>query len=661
MDAFNRQSLKFLALIVFVSFIVFARPADISSQVPENDKDPNGVRIPYARIRLVHSEDAGQKGTTAFLRAYDPYLLYQLGRDLVQRQFTLADGAYGRSGELSVPLYAGAEVSGANHGSDARFARDHTNSCGSCHSMPFREAGAGQTISSGSSMGRNAQHFYGAGLVEMLAEQTHRKILNRYDRNGNGTIERAEVSQSCPVLIASAPGAPLVDYGNLAPGPDGVPRLNPIFRVWYLDAQRRVLPDAYGLNDPRVAAFGFAMQPFGWGRGLRKLADGREISEGAEASTLRGIYTTASDVHMGLQAYDPSQMSAATDDNARPGAAGGEARVSLNGAQQFDFGASVDRGLRHTASGVSLDDPDGDGHVDELTEGDVDAAEFYMLHAPAPAVVAGPEAARGRALLHRTGCTRCHVENWRIEAFSREQGFTGDRRLFHLSTRSAPDAEGVLQIVGALVPTYRLIENGEHVAKAGAARVERIYSDLKDWDIGPAFYERRYDGTLQRIHRTAPLWGVGSTAPYGHAGQYLTLDEVIAAHGGAAGRERTAYLSLSPARRRLLIAYLESLVLYPTDEIAADIDGDGRIAEHFAVQGQYVGYERFDARFLFAVAPRYRHLYDVKDYLGRSVPLSLIDNLTEAYRLELPYRRDADGDGFPDILGPLPPPRRAAR
>ena len=657
----GRQSLKFLTLIAFGALLLFLRAADTSSQVPVGDKDPNGVRIPYARLRLVHSDDARQKGTTAFLRAHDPYLLYQLGRDLVQRQFTLADGAYGRSGELSVPLYAGGEVRRSSHGSDARFARDHTNSCGSCHSVPFREPGAGQNISSNSSMGRNSQHFYGAGLVEMLAEQTRRKILNRYDRNRNGTIERAEVSQSCPVLIAPVAGVPPVDYGNLAPGPDGVPRLNPIFRVWYLDERRRVLPDAYGLNDPRVAAFGFAMQPFGWGRGLRKLADGREVSEGAEASTLRGIYTAAGDVHMGLQAYDPSQMSAGADADSGPVAAGGEAQVSLNGAKQFDFGGSVDRGARRTASGVSLDDPDGDGHVEELTEGDVDAAEFYMLHAPAPAAVERPGAARGRSLLRRIGCTRCHVENWQIEARSDELGFTGDRRLFHLDTRSDPDAEGVPQVVGALVPTYKLLANGEHVAKAGAARVGQIYSDLKDWDIGPAFYERRYDGTLQREHRTAPLWGVGSTAPYGHAGQYLTLDEVIAAHGGAASRERAAYLSLTPSRRSLLLAYLESLILYPTDEIAADIDGDGVRAESFEVQGQYVGYERFDARFLFAVAPRYKHLYDVKDYMGRSVPLSLIENVAETYRLDLPYRRDADGDGFPDILGPVPTPRRAAR
>ncbi|HYG82892.1 MAG TPA: hypothetical protein VD861_21020, partial [Pyrinomonadaceae bacterium] len=130
-----------------------------------------------------------------------------------------------------------------------------------------------------------------------------------------------------------------------------------------------------------------------------------------------------------------------------------------------------------------------------------------------------------------------------------------------------------------------------------------------------------------------------------------TLDEVISAHGGAAQKQRDAYLALAPHRRRLLLDYLQSLVLYPTDEIGADIDGDGLASERYAVKGQYVGYERFDARFLFAVAPRYRHLYTVKDYLGREIPLSLIDNVAETYRLNLLYRRDEDADGFPDVLG----------
>jgi hypothetical protein len=100
-----------------------------------------------------------------------------------------------------------------------------------------------------------------------------------------------------------------------------------------------------------------------------------------------------------------------------------------------------------------------------------------------------------------------------------------------------------------------------------------------------------------------------------------------------------------------MLEYLASLVLFPTDEIPTDIDDDGLRSDSYAVAGQTVGYERFDARFLFKIPPRYRRLYNVKDYQGREIPLCLIDNVRETYRLGLLYRRDADGDGFADILG----------
>jgi hypothetical protein len=617
------------------------------AQIAENPQDPTGVAIPYPLVHLVHSRSITEPGTSGHLRAMDPFLFFQLGRDLLHRQFQLRHGAYGQAGSLSVPLYVG--PSERVHGGGARFARDHAASCGMCHSSVYREPAAGQTIASTGGLGRNTTHFYGAGLIEMLGEQIRTMVLLQYDENRNGVLDRAEVAGPRPVLIRPSPEAAPIDYGDLSPGADGVPRLNTLFRVWYLDAEGEVLEDTLGLDDPRVAAYDFAVQPFGWGRGTRRIGK-RAISEGGEAATTREFYTVAADFHMGLQADDPTQRIEGKEARG----AGGRARTSLNGAQQFDFGGAIDQGRRRTPTGISLDDPDGDGHVSELTEGDVDAIEFYILHTPAPAVRPSGRSEEGRLALQEIGCTRCHVESWRIEGRDDARGLKGDRRLFHLETSSRVNADGVTEVVGRLVPRWRVLPSGEHVPSGEPFLVERIYTDFKHWDIGPAFHERRFDGSLQRAHRTAPLWGVASTAPYGHSGRFLTLEAAILAHGGAAAAEAEAFRKLPEARRELLVDYLRSLVLYPTDEIPCDVDGDGKIAGEFEAAGQKVGYERFDARFLFRVPPRYKEVSRVIQPDGRVRPLLLIENAPEAHGLKLPRRMDSDGDGFPDAVDPLP-------
>lgn len=616
----------------------------VGAQVPQSAGDLLGNAIPYPRIHLAASRDRSQVGTPVELRANDPFLLYQLGRDLVNRQFTASEGAFGGSGELDVTLYA--DQRSVEDASRARFARGHAASCGTCHSSPYREPGGGQTIASTGGLGRSTTHFYGAGLIEMIGERVRQEILRRYDRDGDGLLTAAEVGTSAPVRIRPAPGLPPIDYGDLVPDAFGAPRLNSVFRVWYTDADGRVVPEAEGLDDPRVASFGLAMQPFGWGRGWRRSADGRLVSQGGEAASLREIFAFAADVHMGLQAFDPVQL------RADGGGAGGVAGRSIHGALQFDFGHVPDRGVRRTSTGVSLDDPDGDGHVSELTAGDLDAVEFYLLHTPAPAETA-PRDSEGRRLLGRLGCTRCHVERWHVPARDPERGLSGDRRLFRLETRVRPGQDGGPEISGRLI---RLDETGPDGARprGDAFVVEGIYTDFKHWDLGPEFHERRFDGTLQRVHRTAPLWGVGSTAPYGHSGRFATLDAAIAAHGGAAAPEARRYRNLPPARREALLAFLDALVLYSTDEIPVDLNGDGLTADSFQVAGQMVGYERFDARFLFRNPPRYRRLNWTRDPRGRQRPLALMENVTDAYGFLAPHRRDGDLDGFPDVLDPLP-------
>jgi hypothetical protein len=111
--------------------------------------------------------------------------------------------------------------------------------------------------------------------------------------------------------------------------------------------------------------------------------------------------------------------------------------------------------------------------------------------------------------------------------------------------------------------------------------VRDIFTDFKRHDLGPSFHERNYDGTVRTEFLTMPLWGVGSTPPYGHDGRSINLMEVILRHGGEAESSRDAFAALSPSKRDAVIAFLDSLVIFPPDDTASNLDPGDRTAAGF--------------------------------------------------------------------------------
>jgi hypothetical protein len=148
------------------------------------------------------------------------------------------------------------------------------------------------------------------------------------------------------------------------------------------------------------------------------------------------------------------------------------------------------------------------------------------------------------------------------------------------------------------------------------------------------------------------LWGVGSTSPYGHDGASLSLDEVIRRHGGEALEARKAYTALKREDRRAMLDFLESLVLYQTERIPCDIDGDGKISEHFIVAGMDTGLERFNPEWLFKVPGKIEG--SIENVRGEKIISFALTNVREAYGLDLEYLKDSDNDGFPDVIDPAP-------
>ncbi|MFN2511427.1 MAG: di-heme oxidoredictase family protein [Pyrinomonadaceae bacterium] len=87
--------------------------------------------------------------------------------------------------------------------------------------------------------------------------------------------------------------------------------------------------------------------------------------------------------------------------------------------------------------------------------------------------------------------------------------------------------------------------------------------------------------TTGRSKRNSALWGVGTTAPYGHDGRSINLREVILRHGQEAQEARNAFAELSPGDQFKVLEFLNSLVIFPPDDTASNLDPGNRHANGF--------------------------------------------------------------------------------
>jgi hypothetical protein len=86
---------------------------------------------------------------------------------------------------------------------------------------------------------------------------------------------------------------------------------------------------------------------------------------------------------------------------------------------------------------------------------------------------------------------------------------------------------------------------------------------------------------MRKKFLTTPLWGVGTTAPYGHDGRSINLREVILRHGGEALAARDAFAALSSSNQSKIFEFLNSLVLFPPDDTSSNLDPGDRNAVGF--------------------------------------------------------------------------------
>jgi cytochrome c2 len=240
-------------------------------------------------------------------------------------------------------------------------------------------------------------------------------------------------------------------------------------------------------------------------------------------------------------------------------------KASAGGRVVTPSGMVLDGSTDKISAPPAPDDQNGN----EVDPAIVDHLEFYLLNYFKPAhSQQNATTERGRKVFQRVGCTSCHVTDLTINH---------DRRVADVETVYDP-VKGIFNTLFATATTLdQEVDDGSglphlKIPLGNSFVVKDILTDFKRHDLGPNFYERNWDGTLQTQFLTRPLWGVASTGPYGHDGRSMTLNDVILRHGGEAQVSRDQYARLNSNEQVALQTFLNSLLLFPPDDTASNLD-----------------------------------------------------------------------------------------
>ncbi|MEZ5977256.1 MAG: di-heme oxidoredictase family protein [Planctomycetota bacterium] len=208
-------------------------------------------------------------------------------------------------------------------------------------------------------------------------------------------------------------------------------------------------------------------------------------------------------------------------------------------------------------------DHDKDGHVDELSVGDVTATTIFQATLPAPGRVLPNNAtalasvANGETIFSNIGCADCHTPFLTLEdpVFSEPNPY---------------NPAGNLRVQDVAVPLeFDLTATGPgpHLSKEidGTVKV-RAYTDLKRHDMGSTFAEPLVQaGVPGNVFLTKKLWGMANESPYMHNGRATTITEAIQMHGGEGQASNDAFALLSASDQDDLVAFLKTLQTLPED------------------------------------------------------------------------------------------------
>jgi Di-haem oxidoreductase, putative peroxidase len=453
-----------------------------------------------------------------YVIARDPFRAIRRGQQLFQRKFTRDEG----QGPIT-----------SNGKTNIETDINDTSLCDNCAACHTKRGVAGFGVDAATRRDRrDAPHLFGLGLKEMLADEITAELRSI---RAQAIQEAMSFGREVTKSLKTSEGKGNISYGSITARPDG-----------NVDTSQVI-----GVNrDLRVKPF---------------LAHGDTIS-------IREFIVGAFDNEMGMEAVDPGLRAAAS----------GAWFVTPSG---MALDGRVDK-IKGPPVNDEFHDSDKDGKVNEIPTSIVDFMEFYLLHSFKAGLgenspeslppgagypeTASPEAVDGLNKFTQIGCATCHVQNLTINR---------DRRVADVETRYDPTRGNPFNNLFATATTFfTQIKDGRGFPTIkqpnfGSFVVRNIFTDFKRHDLGPHFYDLNVDGRGQVQFMTTPLWGVGSTGPYGHDGRSITLKDMILRHGGEAIQSRNNFANSSLATQRNIITFLNTLILFTPDDTASNLPG----------------------------------------------------------------------------------------
>lgn len=512
-----RSALAMLLSLTLFGGIALAQLTD--KNVSTNNAGAGIAKTLSAEIGpVVNGTDAQNRGdvmtdgTSIFIIKRDPFRSIRRGRQIFQRKFTRVQG--------QGPAFEDAAGSLNEDTGEFHKGSGLTDSCAACHGRPKGSAGAsGDTFTRPDS--RDATHLFGLGLKEMLADE----ITQDLRATQATALSQAHSSGKSVTLHLNSKG---IDYGRITASPAGaldtsqVQGVNPDLRV------RQIFADGglFSIREMIIATFKFEL--------------------GLEASD--PVMSTV----FGVNGYSKSAQTT-------------PAGMVLDPSKDAFLGPPP---VAETVDG------DMDGVIHEFPGSLVDHMEFYLLNYFTPGTydTNWETINDGVKVFNRIGCGSCHIQNLQINH---------DRRVANVTVNYDPVNGGFNSLFATVTPLFNSTTDNPalpsmKLPQGGPFLVQNIFTDFKRHDLGPNFHENLFDnapgGTMfQTIFLTAPLWGVGSTAPYGHDGRSINLDAVILRHGGEAQESRDNYANLGNGEQRKILAMLNALVLFPPDDTASTL------------------------------------------------------------------------------------------